>query len=199
MCGISINVDVCNYTLESDTLLENRESRMSSTEQSWQSQIMPTLKSLGVRHVVYVPDAGHASAIADAESDADIKAVVLTTEEEGIAYLYGAWLGGERGVLLMQSSGVGNCVNMLSLQSATAFPLLMLVTMRGDWAEFNPWQNPMGQATETVLKAMNVSTWRADSSADVIPLVQGAATMAFDGDSSCAVLLGQRLIGKKEW
>lgn len=160
---------------------------------------MPALKALGIQHVVYVPDAGHSAAIADAESDESLTSVVLTTEEEGIAYLYGAWLGGERGVLLMQSSGVGNCINMLSLQNATAFPLLMLVTMRGDWAEFNPWQNPMGQATEKVLQAMQVMTWRADTEVDVIPLVQGAAAMAFDGDAACAVLLGQRLIGKKEW
>jgi len=160
---------------------------------------MPILKAMSVRHVVYVPDAGHAVAITAAENDPDVVSVVLTTEEEGIGYLYGAWLGGERGVLLMQSSGVGNCINMLSLQSATAFPLLMLVTMRGDWAEFNPWQNPMGQATEPVLQQMNVMTWRADSGSDVKPLVQGAATMAFDGDRACAVLLGQRLIGKKEW
>lgn len=172
---------------------------MSSSQASWQQQIMPILKAQGIQHVVYVPDAGHSVAIAEAESDNDLKAVVLTTEEEGIAYLYGAWLGGEKGVLLMQSSGVGNCINMLSLQSATAFPLLMLVTMRGDWAEFNPWQNPMGQATDTVLKAMNVMTWRANAEDEVIPLIQGAAAMAYDGDASCAVLLGQRLIGKKEW
>ncbi len=75
----------------------------------------------------------------------------------------------------------------------------MLVTMRGDWAEFNPWQNPMGQQTEKVLNMMGVLTWRADLPEQVAPLIQGAATMAFDGDSACAVLLGQQLIGKKEW
>ncbi|AWX94368.1 hypothetical protein DPM13_03615 [Paracoccus mutanolyticus] len=67
----------------------------------------------------------------------------LTTEEEGIGYLAGACrLGGERGALLMQSSGVGNCINTLALQAMARFPLLMVVTMRGDWAEFNAWQNP---------------------------------------------------------
>ncbi len=51
-------------------------------------------------------------------------------------------------VLLMQSSGVGNCINMLSLPVIMRAPLLMLVTMRGEWAEFNPWQVPMSAATE---------------------------------------------------
>jgi sulfopyruvate decarboxylase alpha subunit len=171
----------------------------AGTPPGWQDQILPILKQFDVKHVAYVPDAGHAIAIHGAEQDDGITALALTTEEEGIGYLAGAWLGGERGALLMQSSGVGNCLNTLALQTMTRFPLLMLVTMRGDWAEFNPWQNPMGQATETALKLMGVRTWRADRPEDVVPLVHGAATMAFNGDEACAVLLGQRLIGEKTW
>ena len=169
------------------------------TLDSWQEMIFPLLKSAGIKHVAYVPDAGHAVAIKAADADPDIKSVVLTTEEEGLSYLAGAWLGGERGALLLQSSGVGNCVNTLALQSIARFPLLMLVTMRGDWAEFNQWQNPMGQATEDVLKLMGVMTWRADKPEEIEHLVRGASTMAFEGDCACAVILGQRLIGEKEW
>jgi sulfopyruvate decarboxylase alpha subunit len=165
----------------------------------WQHDLYRGLKDAGIRHIVYVPDAGHAVAIREAERDPAMHAQVLTTEEEGIGYLAGAWLGGERGALLMQSSGVGNCINMLSLQVSIRFPLLMLVTMRGEWAEFNAWQNPMGQATERALNLMGVMTWRADSPEDVAPLLQGAASMAFNGDASCALLLGQRLIGAKQW
>ena len=170
-----------------------------AAEPAWQSDVMRVLKQHGIRHVVYVPDAGHSVAIRAAEADETIKSVVLTTEEEGIGYLAGAWLGGERGALLMQSSGVGNCINTLALQVCARFPLLMVVTMRGDWAEFNAWQNPMGQATEPALKLMGVLTWRADKPEEVAPLLHGAATMAFNGDSACAVLLGQRLIGEKQW
>jgi sulfopyruvate decarboxylase alpha subunit len=165
----------------------------------WQHEILPILKRFGVKHIVYVPDAGHAAVIRGAEADEGVVSLALTTEEEGIGYLAGAWLGGERGALLMQSSGVGNCVNTLALQTMTRFPLLLLVTMRGDWAEFNPWQNPMGQATEAALKLMGVRTWRADHPGDVVRLVHGAATMAFNGDEACAVLLGQSLIGEKGW
>ena len=171
----------------------------SAVAPSWQRDVFDVLKAADVKHVVYVPDAGHSVAIRLAEGDAAIHSVVLTTEEEGIGYLAGAWLGGERGALLMQSSGVGNCINTLALQACTRFPLLMVVTMRGDWAEFNQWQNPMGQATEPSLRLMGVMTWRADDPKDVAPLLRGAATMAFEGDSACAVLLGQRLIGEKEW
>lgn len=167
--------------------------------QDWQEDVFRVLKAHNVKHVVFVPDAGHSAAICMSYADPDIKAVVLTTEEEGIGYLAGAWLGGERGALLMQSSGVGNCINTLALQVCAGFPLSMVVTMRGDWAEFNAWQNPMGQATEASLNLMKVMTWRADVPEDVAPLLHGAATMAFNGDSSTALLLGQRLIGEKKW
>lgn len=167
--------------------------------QSWRKDVFDVLKAAGVKHIAYVPDAGHSVAIRLAEADPDIKAVVLTTEEEGIGYLAGAWLGGERGALLMQSSGAGNCINMLSLVQTARFPFLTVVTLRGDWAEFNPWQNPMGRATEAALNLMGVMTWRADEPAQVAPLLRGAATMAFEGDGACALLLGQKLIGEKEW
>lgn len=168
-------------------------------EVDWRTQVYEILKSFGVRHIAYVPDAGHSTAIRLFEADEDVNAVVLTTEEEGIGYLAGAWLGGQRGALLLQSSGVGNCINTLALQAGSKFPLLMIVTMRGDWAEFNPWQNPMGQATEKALNLMGVLTWKADKAEDVEALIQGAASMAYEGDQACAVLLGQRLIGKKDW
>ena len=169
------------------------------TDSPWQDEIYRVLKSHDVRHIAYVPDAGHAAAIKLAEADTDMTAVVLTTEEEGIGYLAGVHLGGQRGALLIQSSGVGNCINTLALNQMARIPLLMVVTMRGDWAEFNPWQNPMGQATESVLRSMGVLTWRADSPQDVVPLLNGAAGMAFNGDQACALLLGQRLIGEKKW
>jgi len=165
----------------------------------WRSQVYSVLKEFGVKHMVYVPDAAHSTAIEKFNSDDDVTSVVLTTEEEGIGYLAGTWLGGERGVMLLQSSGVGNCINTLALPACAQFPLLMIVTMRGEWAEFNPWQNPMGQATESALNLMGVLTWRAEKAEDVEGLLRGAATMAFESDQMCAVLLSQQLIGKKIW
>lgn len=165
----------------------------------WKTRVYQVLKDFDIKHVAYVPDAGHSTAIRLFETDDEVNSVVLTTEEEGIGYLAGAWLGGQRGALLLQSSGVGNCINTLALQACSRFPLLMVVTMRGDWAEFNQWQNPMGQATEPALNLMGVRTWRADKPEDVEALLRSAATMAFEGDQACALLLGQRLIGRKEW
>ena len=165
----------------------------------WPLALYDTLKAAGVSHMTYVPDAGHATLIKLFSADPSVKCNVLTSEEEGIAIAAGAWLGGMRSVVLMQSSGVGNCINMLSLPVQTRMPLLMLVTMRGEWDEFNPWQVPMGRATPAALEAIGVTVLRADTGPDVIETVAQAATMAFQSDQQIAVLIGQRLLGKKTW
>jgi len=168
-------------------------------EPGWPHEIYRALKAADIRQVSYVPDAGHRSLIELAHADPAIETTVLTTEEEGIALAAGAWLGGQRAVLLMQSSGVGNCINMLSLIAACRFPLLTLVTMRGEWGEFNTWQVPMGQATPEALAIMGVQVHRVDSAEEAAPTVAAAAAMAFDGDQAVAVLLSQRLLGRKTW
>lgn len=165
----------------------------------WPSQIHAILKKAGVRQMAYVPDAGHTTLINLFSVDPAVTSTVLTTEEEGVAIAAGAWLGGQRSVLLMQSSGVGNCINMLSLPVIGRFPLLMLVTMRGEWAEFNPWQVPMGRATQTALEAVGVQVMRADTADDLVETVDAAAALAYAADQQIAVLIGQRLLGKKKW
>lgn len=165
----------------------------------WPEAIHRQLTAWDVRQVAHVPDAGHKRLIRLCAADSAKTVVPLTTEEEGVALLAGAWLGGQRGVLLMQSSGVGNCVNMLSLPRLCRLPLLMLVTMRGEWGEFNPWQVPMGQATPKVLELCGVVCFRADRAEDVEATVASAARMSFEGPQATAVLLSQRLIGAKSF
>jgi sulfopyruvate decarboxylase alpha subunit len=166
---------------------------------SWADDIHAVLKAQKVRQVALVPDAGHARLIDLCRNDPSMRVVPLTTEEEGVALLAGAWLGGDRGVLLLQSSGVGNCINMLSLAKVCAFPLLMLVTMRGEWGEFNQWQVPMGQGTPSALEGGGMIVHRASAPAEVKPTVDAAARLAFSGSLGCAVLLSQRLIGAKHF
>ena len=165
--------------------------------QPWQQQVYAALKAADIALIGYVPDAGHAHLIEAAHADPAVRPVPLTTEEEGIALAAGAWLGGRRAVLLMQSSGVGNCINMLSLPQNMRMPFFTLVTMRGEWAEFNPWQVPMGSATPAVLAAIGVHVRRADSPDDVAEIVAASAKLAFDSQVSVAVLFSQRLIGAK--
>ena len=162
-------------------------------------EIFAVLKTAEIRQVGYVPDAGHARLIELCRDDPDIRAVSLTTEEEGIALASGAWLGGQRAALLMQSSGVGNCINMLSLAKNCRFPLLLLVTMRGEWAEFNPWQVPMGSKTRAALELCDVLVYRVEQPEEAAETIAAALEIAFNGDLATTVLLSQRLIGAKRW
>jgi sulfopyruvate decarboxylase alpha subunit len=165
----------------------------------WPDRLFATLKRAGIRQVGYVPDAGHARLIDRCRADPDIRDVVLTTEEEGVALAAGAWLGGERAALLMQSSGLGNCVNMFSLARSCRFPLLMLITMRGEWEEFNPWQVPMGSIVDPVLNLCEAEVYRVTKPEDVESTAERAVQHVFGDERIGAVILSQQLIGKKVW
>lgn len=174
---------------------------MTGTKESpaWQQAVFAALKDGGIQQIAYVPDAGHAFTIRAAQEDPSIIDTVLTTEEEGVALVSGAFLGGQRAVLLMQSSGVGNCVNMFSLLSSCAFPFLTLVTMRGEYAEFNPWQCPMGKRTAEALEMMGITVMRVSDPEQVREVVSAGLDAAFLAGEKVAVLLSQSLIGRKKW
>ena len=163
----------------------------------WPAEIHRELAAAGVDIVGYVPDAGHKRLIELCQADKKMRAVVLTTEEEGVGLAAGAWLGGERSVLLMQSSGVGNVVNAIGMMKECRIPLVSLVTMRGQQGEFNPWQVAMGQATRAVLEAMGTIVHAADSAEDIAPTVNAALRLAYNSYVSVAVLISQRVIGIK--
>ncbi len=163
----------------------------------WPDQIFDLLKAYNVKQVALVPDAGHSRLIKRCLADNEMRVVTLTTEEEGVAMMAGAWLGGQRSVLLMQSSGVGNCINMLSLATLHRTPMPMLVTMRGDFGEFNPAQVPMGQATQPVLEAMGTLVNRADKPEDISACVEATLKFAYNTYRATATLIGQRVIGAK--
>lgn len=178
---------------------KTRKKTKTAGKADWSRDVFRVLKAADVRQVAYVPDAGHTALIKKCVADNAVRAVPLTAEQEGVAVLAGAWLGGEAGTLLMQSSGVGNIINMLSVANECRFPLLMLVTMRGEWGEFNPWQVPMGQATEKALQSAGVICHRVDEPDKIAETVEAGAKLAFQGGRMVAVLIGQRVIGFKDW
>jgi sulfopyruvate decarboxylase alpha subunit len=178
---------------------EAARATSSTATPDWRDAVFAALKSAAIRQIGYVPDAGHSRLIELCRADPEIRAVPLTSEEEGIGLAAGAWLGGQRAALLMQSSGTGNCINMLSLAKNCRFPMLLLVTMRGEWAEFNPWQVPMGSKTQAALELMDVLVYRVERPENAVETVNAALAIAFGGDLVAAVLLSQRLIGAKRW
>jgi len=171
----------------------------ASSEQaaSWPEEIFSILQRFEVCQVPYVPDAGHSQLIQRVLGSSTMRGISLTTEEEGVALIAGAWAGGQRAALLMQSSGVGNCVNMFSLVQLFRLPFFTLVTMRGEWGEFNHWQVPMGSTTQAVFELSGIRVLRANTAAEVSEVVEAGAAQAYNACTPTAVLLSQRLIGAK--
>ena len=165
----------------------------------WPGEVYRELSAARVRLVGYVPDAGHKRLIELCHADKAMRAVPLTTEEEGIGLAAGAWLGGMRAALLMQSSGVGNLVNVLGMVKVCRLPLVLIVTMRGEPGEFNPWQVPMGQATARVLETMGVAVRQAGEAQTVAAHVRAALRIAFQAQGAEAVLVAQQVIGIKSF
>ncbi len=171
----------------------------SDTDNSlaWQDALYDQLRTGDITIFTHVPDAGHAKLIDRAIADPAATCLPLTSEQEGVGIAAGAHLGGRRAVLMMQSSGVGNCVNQLSLIKHGLFPFLTIVSMRGDFGEGNPWQIPMGQAVEPVLQAMGVQCFWARQPSDVEPMTRAAISTAFKSERPAAILLSQSLLGAK--
>ncbi len=167
------------------------------SEHDWSSEVLAAMQAREISTVATIPDGGLTRLLLLCGDDAQTRVVTLTTEEEGIGLTTGLWLGGQRGMLAMQSSGVGNCINALGLPTAFRAPCLMLVTMRGQWGEFNPWQIPMGQATQPTLEAVGVKCFAVDRAEEIAETFGAAADLAFFGGFSAAVLISQRIIGAK--
>jgi sulfopyruvate decarboxylase TPP-binding subunit len=170
---------------------------MNEAMGSWQEALYDHLRGMGVTLFAYVPDAGHKVLIDRSLADPDAVSVPLTTEAEGVPMLAGHHLGGGRGVLLMQSSGVGNCVNQFALIRIGRFPFVTIVSMRGEFGEQNAWQMPMGQGVRPVMEAMGMHCLAAERPDEVIPTATAAINMAYRSNAGVGMLLGQRLLGAK--
>jgi sulfopyruvate decarboxylase alpha subunit len=169
-----------------------------STPSSWQSDVYAELRRGNVEFVYTVPDEALAPLLRMADEDPAMTLVTLSTEEEGVAASCGAWLGGKRAILMIQSSGVGNCINAFTLVSNCRFPLLLLVAMRGEFGETNPWQSAMGRMTPECLNLAGFEVWWARMPSEAAELVAGGIRMCWRADKAVAILLSQRLVGAKE-
>jgi sulfopyruvate decarboxylase alpha subunit len=173
-------------------------SSAAGNPDDWRDQVFDAFERAGIEIFCYLPDAGLDSFIRRANAGNAQRAVILSTEEEGVGICCGAWLGGKRAVLMIQSSGVGNCINTFSLVSNCRFPFFLLVSMRGEFGEGNPWQIPMGSTTQGMLELAGFQVFRATHPEDVVTMVTEGLKMAWRSDAPVAVLLSQRLIGAKD-
>ena len=166
---------------------------------SWHDVVHERLRANEVRLIAHVPDQVLAPLIRRLEGDGFFDVVPLTREEEGVGVLCGGYLGGARGALLLQSSGLGNSLNALGgLALAYRIPFLMLVSPRGRLAEFNPSQVPFGGASRKLLDATGIETAEMTRLEDVGVLVDQAARTCFSAGVPVALVVSTLLSGGKK-
>ncbi len=168
-------------------------------ERNWSQETYQVFKDNGVEVVTYVPEGGVKDLIALCDRDPAMDLVSLTNESEGNCVLAGAWLGGKKGVFLMQGSGAGNCINNFGLNIAGRFPLLTIIALRGSWGEGNYWMIYQGRTLHRILEEAGFKVYEVDKVEDAAPTVEAAFKMAYNADAQVAVILSQRLTGTKEF
>ncbi|MFA5312179.1 MAG: sulfopyruvate decarboxylase subunit alpha [Methanomassiliicoccales archaeon] len=147
------------------------------------------LKAGGIDLVASVPCVKFGPLLEMIIADSSIKHVPVTREEEGIGICAGSFMGGKRPALLMQNSGLGNCINALvSLDLLYEIPVLMIVSHRGTAGEKIAAQVPMGTATVPLLDAIGIEH-SCPTPAEGEGEVAKAAMKAFTTRRPVAVLL----------
>jgi sulfopyruvate decarboxylase alpha subunit len=141
--------------------------------------------------VVYVPD-NPLSHILNllARDDADIRCTIATREEEAFAIAAGLYLGGTRAVVMCQSSGIGNAMNVLtSLLIPYQIPIVAIVSLRGQAGEWNAAQVPLGSGLPLILDAVKIPHLMLDRADNAEEMVTRAGALALKNQVPAMVLL----------
>jgi sulfopyruvate decarboxylase alpha subunit len=167
-------------------------------DETWGQHLADALRRNGIRLYATVPDSIVSQVLKPLWADDECNVITVSREEEGLGLLSGAYLAGQRGVLLMQNSGLGNCVNTLaSLNVAAQIPVVMVISQRGDLGEFNPAQVPMGQACERILEAMEVRSVTPKTIEELERQADGLIKLAYTRSLPVAFVLPPELTGGK--
>jgi sulfopyruvate decarboxylase alpha subunit len=169
------------------------------SDPSWAKHVADVLRRNGIRLFATVPDYIVSHVLDELWADPECRVVTTTREEEAVGLLSGAWLGGQKGALLMQNSGLGNCTNALaSMNMATLIPIVLVISHRGDLGEFNPAQVPMGRAATRILDAVGIRWIRPTSIAELEHQADGLVKLGYVSSQPVAIVLPSELTGGKK-
>jgi sulfopyruvate decarboxylase alpha subunit len=165
----------------------------------WPRKIVSLLKANDIRSISFIPDSVIGRILQEAEKDPFFHLTTLAREEEGIGIITGEYLGGRYGALMMQSAGLGNCVNALaSLAVPYQIPFLMLISQRGELGEFNACHVVLGKSLRRILEALGIQHYTVDREDELEAIVGGAIKTAYTSEQPVAVILSTALAGWKD-
>ncbi|HTW68647.1 MAG TPA: decarboxylase [Acetobacteraceae bacterium] len=169
-----------------------------SPTRAWHEIVRDVLKRHAVPLVAYVPDNVLRPLIDAVHADPFFTAFSVAREEEGLGIVAGAWMGGLRGILLMQTSGFATLANVLaSLAVPYQLPVLMMVSERGTLGEFNIGQALVAHTMRPVLQTLNVEHPVITRHDELEFIVDRSITQAFATQAPCCFILSPLLTGGK--
>jgi len=152
--------------------------------------VYKSLKNVGIDFVASLPCVNLGKVMEMVDCDPDIIHVPVTREEEGFGICAGAFFGGKKPAILMQNSGLGNSVNVLtSLYELYKIPIIMIISHRGTEGEFISAQVPMGKATPGVLDALNVAYFNPKTPEEAMEIIPQAWKLSEMGGVPVGILL----------
>ena len=157
--------------------------------------IYQALKANGITLISALPETWLVHLIRMAEDDPAMTLVRLAKEEEGVGISAGAHLAGAKSAMLMQNHGFLAAVNpIVSCAQLYRIPLLMLISLRGDFGERDPWQTEGGLVTEHVLEALRIPSIRLEHPDHVAERIRKAQVLAYSSYRPVALLLCRDLM-----
>lgn len=184
-------------TLTSQTVKRSGRHRAADAPR-WARTVLDAFRAEGIRNLVFLPDTVMGRLLALAEEDPTFRLIGVHREEEAVGILSGLFMGGERGAMLVQSSGLGNALNALgSLAMAYHMPFPLLVSLRGELGEFNPAQLHMGRGVPGCLDALTIQHVTLSTEVGLETMVSGAIKTCYTAEEPFGILLSAQLTGWK--
>lgn len=178
--------------------VEGQTSPPQSQQQSWHEIILQTLKRNDIRLVPYVPDRVLTTLIRNIHADPFFTTFPTAREEEAIGIVSGAWMGGVRGAVLMQTSGFATLPNALaSLALPYQIPLIMFVSERGTLGEFNYGQSLVCRTMRPVLDSLAIEHHTMTRLDEMEFIVDRSIKQALATQAPVALVLSPLLTGGK--
>ena len=177
---------------------ERSTSPSTPRETSWHGIVLQTLKNNDIRLVPYVPDRVLTALIRNIHADPFFTAFPTAREEEAVGIISGAWMGGMRGAVLMQTSGFATLANvMASLAVPYQIPLIMLVSERGTLGEFNYGQSLVCRTMRPVLDSLAMEHHTVTRLDELEFIVDRSIKQAITTQAPVALILSPLLTGGK--
>jgi|SRR5215471_18975411 sulfopyruvate decarboxylase alpha subunit len=179
---------------------EGQASPKSSDDnpETWQGIVLQTLKRHDIRLVPYVPDRVLTTLIKNLHADPFFTTFPTAREEEAVGIISGAWMGGMRGAVLMQTSGFATLANALaSLALPYQIPLIMFVSERGTLGEFNYGQSMVCRTMRPVLDSLAMEHHTATRIEEFEFIADRSIRQAISTQAPVALILSPLLTGGK--